>query len=298
MRPQSDAPSTDLPDSTGPEAHSVNAPNDAPLPPQLLDQIFRQELLDQGPALYVATLEGRVIWANAGYRRLCEANGGNGLLPTEEIAAEIALLGSMVFREDVLTFGEGAQRLRSRHVPLRGTDGQMTAIAGIVQVLPEETQQLQTIATLRDRIEDMMRLVSDWTWETDAQLVLTAMSNRVTEMLGYHPRELIVRNQAIDMTAKSAEVKTFLLSAVPVFDFTTGVLTGYRGTATDVTELRKREVGLRVAKEMAEMASRAKTEFLANMSHELRTPLNAIIGFAEVMHMELLGAIGNQQYRG
>jgi signal transduction histidine kinase len=46
------------------------------------------------------------------------------------------------------------------------------------------------------------------------------------------------------------------------------------------------------------MASRAKTEFLANMSHELRTPLNAIIGFAEVMHMELLGPIGNQQYHG
>ena len=74
------------------------------------------------------------------------------------------------------------------------------------------------------------------------------------------------RNQAVDMIAKSEEVKTFLLSAVPVFNFTTGVLTGYRGTATDVTELRKREVGLRVAKEMAEMASRAKTEFLANMA--------------------------------
>jgi signal transduction histidine kinase len=88
------------------------------------------------------------------------------------------------------------------------------------------------------------------------------------------------------------------LSAVPVFNFTTGALTGYRGTATDVTELRRREIGLRTAKEMAEMASRAKTEFLANMSHELRTPLNAIIGFAEVMHMELLGSIGNQQYRG
>src|SRR5882724_157605 len=291
MRPQSDAPSTDRPDSTRPEALSANAPSGASLPPQLLDQIFRQELLDQGPALYVANLEGRVIWANAGYRRLSEAGGGT-LLPTEEIAAEIALLGSMVFREDVLTLGEGAQRLRSRHVPLRGTDGQMTAIAGIVQVLPEETQQLETIATLRDRIEDMMRLVSDWTWETDAQLALTATSSRVTEMLGFHPRELIgrnllsltngesergaielrfqrhspFRNQAVDMIAKSEEVKTFLLSAVPVFNFTTGVLTGYRGTATDVTELR--------------------------------TPLNAIIGFAEVMHMELLGAIGNQQYRG
>jgi PAS domain S-box-containing protein len=323
MRPQSDAPSANRPDSTRPEAHGASAPNGAPLASELLDEIFRQELLDQGPALYVAGLDGRVIWTNAGYRRLSDAGGGT-LLPTEEIAAEIALLGSMVFREDVLTLGEGTQRLRSRHVPLRAPDGQMIAVAGIVQVLPEETERLETIATLRDRIEDMMRLVSDWTWETDARLVLTAMSNRVTEMLGYHPRELIgrsllslaggesergaielrfqrhspFRNQPVDMIAKSQEVKTFLLSAVPVFNFTTGVLTGYRGTATDVTELRKREVGLRVAKEMAEMASRAKTEFLANMSHELRTPLNAIIGFAEVMHMELLGSIGNQQYRG
>src|SRR5262249_58665545 len=145
--------------------------------------------------------------------------------------------------EDMLTLGEGAQRLRSRHVPLRDADGQMMAVAGIVQVLPEESQRLETIATLRDRIDDMMRLVSDWTWETDAQLVLTAMSNRVTEMLGYHPRELIgrnllsladgeterdvidlrfqrhspFRNQPVDMIAKSEEVKTFLLSAVPVF---------------------------------------------------------------------------------
>ena len=325
MRPQSDAPSADRPDSTRPEPRSADTalPSNGVLPPQLLDALFQQELLDHGPPLYVANLEGRIVWANAGYLRLSDAARGP-LLPTEEIAAEIALLGSMVFREDVLTLGDGAQRLRSRHVPLRDAGGQMTAIAGIVQVLPEESQRLEAIATLRDRIDDMMRLVSDWAWETDAELKLTAMSNRVTEMLGYHPRELIgrnllslangdsernaielrfqrhspFRNQPVDMIAKSEEVKTFLLSAVPVFNFTTGVLMGYRGTATDVTELRKREVGLRVAKEMAEMASRAKTEFLANMSHELRTPLNAIIGFAEVMHMELLGPIGNQQYRG
>src|SRR5262245_46210794 len=191
MRPQSDS-SADRPDSTRLEASNGGASEGAP-PPQLLDAIFRQQLLDHGPALYVANLEGRLIWANAGYRRLSEVAGG-ALLPTEEIAAEIALLGSMVFREDVLTLGEGTQRLRSRHVPLRDADGQMMAVAGIVQVLPEESQLLETIAILRDRIDDMMRLVSDWTWETDAGLVLTAMSNRVTEMLGYHPRELIGRS--------------------------------------------------------------------------------------------------------
>ncbi|MGH6928538.1 MAG: PAS domain-containing protein, partial [Dongiaceae bacterium] len=298
MRPQSDGPPVDRP-APAADAARLGLPGEGALPAPLLDEIFRQALLDHGPALYVADPDGRLIWANAGYRRLSEVANAP-LLPTEEIAAEIALLGGMVFREDVLSVGEGAQRLRSRHAPLRGDDGQMIAVAGVVQVLPEESQRLEAIATLRDRIDDLMRLVSDWTWETDAQLVLTAMSNRVTEMLGYHPRELIgrnllsltggesernaidlrfqrhspFRNQPVDMIAKSEEVKTFLLSAVPVFNFTTGVLTGYRGTATDVTELRKREVGLRVAKEMAEMASRAKTEFLANMSHELRTPLN------------------------
>jgi signal transduction histidine kinase/DNA-binding response OmpR family regulator/HPt (histidine-containing phosphotransfer) domain-containing protein len=40
---------------------------------------------------------------------------------------------------------------------------------------------------------------------------------------------------------------------------------------------------LRVAKEMAEEASQAKSLFLANMSHEIRTPMNGIIGMAELL---------------
>ncbi|MFT3857544.1 MAG: MHYT domain-containing protein [Aquabacterium sp.] len=55
------------------------------------------------------------------------------------------------------------------------------------------------------------------------------------------------------------------------------------GVLLDISERRRMEDELRVAKEKAEAAAQARSTFLANMSHEIRTPMNAIMGFTDVV---------------
>ncbi|AUI67960.1 response regulator [Beggiatoa leptomitoformis] len=66
-----------------------------------------------------------------------------------------------------------------------------------------------------------------------------------------------------------------------------GVVAGLVGIIIDITSHKRAEEALRLAKEAAEEANKAKSAFLANMSHELRTPLNAIIGYSEILQEDM-----------
>jgi len=62
-----------------------------------------------------------------------------------------------------------------------------------------------------------------------------------------------------------------------------GDIIGVIGNTVDITHLKKVEADLRLAKEKAERADKAKLEFIRNMEHDIRTPFNGIWMLAELL---------------
>ncbi len=120
----------------------------------------------------------------------------------------------------------------------------------------------------------------------DRALIGDEWVQAVNEDRPFFPEYRVVRRDNREVWAKSA---------VKLVRSDSGEPLRLVGALLNITERKQAEVALRLAKEEAEAANKAKSAFLATMSHEIRTPLNGVLGMAQVMAADALSEVQRER---
>ncbi|TSK08524.1 MAG: PAS domain S-box protein [Geobacter sp.] len=186
----------------------------------------------------------------------------------------------------------------------------------IIEDVTERRLARQEVIEGREMLRLILNSTAEAIYGTDPDGICTFCNRACVELLGYHDEEeLIGRNMHDMIHHRDADGSLIDLHECRIFQgyqngegthaddevlwrkdgssfpaeywsypqYRDGRVVGAVVTFLDITERKKTQQELVVAKEAAEAASQTKSDFLANMSHEIRTPMNAIIGMSHLV---------------
>lgn len=139
----------------------------------------------------------------------------------------------------------------------------------------------------RQGVESLRRMglvesKSDILGKTDYDLFDEATAGR------YKKNDLQVMKRNVSDTKEepvlmsSGELITQLSTKTPLLNLDGDVI-GIMGTTIDITERKRQEEELNLAKQIAEKSNKLKSDFISNMEHDIRTPVAGIYGMASIL---------------
>ncbi|HBT76573.1 MAG TPA: hypothetical protein DEB39_06520 [Planctomycetaceae bacterium] len=184
-------------------------------------------------------------------------------------------------------------------------------IVKLNRALDELEHSTAAIRYSENRFQDIAEAAGEMIWEMNNQHQIIYVSDRVTEILGFTPEEILGKKRdalvAGDDLNRLNEIGEWTVEYTDVYrnfehrlrhkdghlvwvrtsgkflrDYENAVIVE-RCVSFDITREKEVEARLIQAKEAAEAANLAKSDFLATMSHEMRTPLNGVIGMADLL---------------
>lgn len=219
------------------------------------------------------------------------------LLANQEIVVEEKLTttdGRILERDFIPIFQEGTYRgnlweyadITQRHLSaetIRKSEEKYRKIMDNMELGLLEVDNDQRIIRAYDRFCEMIgyseselvgKIAPELFLSKDYQSVLDAEQEKRAHGKGSSYEMKLIRKDGTPFWA--------IISGTPIID-EFGNTVGSIGIHYDITERKKLEQELKLAKQVAEEASQAEKQFFANMSHEIRTPLNAIIGMTHLL---------------